>query len=211
MISVAMISCSSTPKADLRSEEDLYDMMCLKSSSEADYEKVLKAWSKAINVYSGLEARLTVYVTYKSCEFRQAYLNEYASRLQLDQEKVDILRSAEMEKAEKRFDLIFSAYTPVASWNDFDDDDSIWKLYMTDDTGMRVEPLEIKKLDSDDPLIREFYPYVDDWSVVYHVSFPRLSRKGDVIGASGTIKLVVTGIKGSGEARFTLSPVVEGK
>ncbi len=171
---------------------------------EVDYYSILERWTRTERVYSGVEVTLHIDVVYMGREMRTAYLQEYAGRLGLTEEKKESLKRAELSKLEEYNEFILVAATPVEEWNDLDSKDSIWRLYLVDEDGDRVEPVEIERLDRD-AILREFFPFIDEWSTPYRVIFPRLTPEGHTIGTdSEYIRLKVSGIKGSTELLWTL-------
>jgi len=98
----------------------------------------------------------------------------------------------------------------VDKWNDFAESDSIWKVYLEDDKGARLSPVSVSKLDASDPLLREFFPYMDLWSSAYSIKFPKYSETGtEPIPNADTrsMRLVVTGVLGKFERGDTISIV----
>ncbi|MBI5643782.1 MAG: hypothetical protein HY954_09955 [Deltaproteobacteria bacterium] len=165
------------------------------------YFESLNKWTRGIKIYEGLETRLYINATYKDTAFREAYIERYAASYELEEGQIRSLKERELEQAEKINEFFFTAYTPKDELNDFNDPSSVWKLYMEDDTGARLVPLSISRLDSTDPILREFFPYFDPWSSAYLVKFPKYSETGtEPIPNPGTkaIRLVVTGIFGKG-------------
>ena len=80
-------------------------------------------------------------------------------------------------------------------------------MYLSDKSGARLEPVEIKRLDTKDPLYREFYPFIDAWSYAYSVRFPKYGvNASSAVGGvdSEYLTLIVTGIKGATELKWIL-------
>ncbi len=173
----------------------------LRVEPEARYLKVLHRWTQSEKVFKDLESRLYISATYKSPSFREAYIEEYARRYMLDEDYKKLLMEREMGEAGRYNEFFVSAYTPSDVWNDFDERDSIWRLYLEDSSGARVVPVEIERVERNDPLLREFFPYFDPWSEGYIVRFPKYTEQGAEMPAPDTefIRLVVTGVLGGGE------------
>ncbi len=181
---------------------------CASSSAhkQIDYYDVLESWTVKADAYVDLELRLLLESTYKSPEFRQAFVDEYATRYSLDSDAKAALARSSREAGSGVMEFFLSVYTAEIDWNDFDKKESIWKIYLEDASGARVEPLEIKKLDKNDARVEEFYSYVRPWSLVYSITFPTYAPSGGAIGeGGGHIKLIVTGAKGRGELLWNLS------
>src|SRR3990172_6297319 len=150
----------------------------------SSYNDELERLTRRGRIYEGLDARLHIYAVYKSETFRRAYIDEYASRYALSDELREVLLKFELESGEK--------------YNEF---------LISDNSGARLEPVEIKRLDAKDPLYREFYPFIDYWSYVYSVRFPKYGVNGThpMGGAdSEYLTLTVTGIKGAGVLKWIL-------
>ncbi len=172
-----------------------------------EYSEVLGKWTRSARVYEGLESRLYMNATYKSPEFREAYIDRYVESYELGEDYREALAVREAEQAEKYNEFFFTAYTPVENWNDFDRKDSVWRLYLEDDAGAKLSPVSITRLEGSDPVVREFFPYFDLWSYAYIVKFPKYSETGaEPIPGEGTgaIRLVATGVLGKGELEWRL-------
>ena len=172
-----------------------------------EYARVLDKETRSAKIYQGLDGILYITATYKTMEFRQAYVELYVKGYQVGEAYRAALQEREKEESEKYNEIFFTAYTPEARWNDFDRHDSVWRLYLEDDSGSRLIPVSIKKIDASDPLIREFFPYFDPWSSGYVARFPKYSETGtEPIPGEKTayLKLIVTGILGKGEIEWRL-------
>ena len=173
-----------------------------------DYFVTLNKWTKSKKVYDNLETKLYVYATYKSWGLREAYVDEYARRYMLDDsQKASILKS-EKELDERINEFFLSVYTPELKWNDFDKKDSIWSIYLEDEKGDRVLPIEITRVEENNPLVREFFPHMDLWSYGYTVKFPKYLPMGQEPFPSTTsksIKLTITGAVGKSQLEWKLA------
>ena len=171
------------------------------------YFDILPQMTRSKKVIEKLDSKLFVSATYKNWALREAYIVEYARRYQMDDNEKEKLKEMEKDSDEKFNEFFVAIYTPDERWNDFDEPQSIWKIYMEDEIGNRVYPLEIKKTDTGSPLIKEFYPYVDAWSSGYIKRFPKYMVAGiKPFPEENTnyFKLVITGVVGSAELEWQL-------
>lgn len=177
-----------------------------KALVRANYNDSLGEWTRSKKIYDGLEARLFIGATYETLSFRKAYVERYAEDYELEDSYKNELLEREKERDEKYNEFFIAAYTPVESWNDFGKRDSVWKLYLEDSTGSRVIPISVTRVDSSDPRIRGFFPYLDLWSYGYDVKFPRYSETGVEMPSKNAkyLKLIVTGVLGTGELEWRL-------
>src|SRR3989344_2048990 len=119
------------------------------------YFDILPQMTKSKKVIDNLDSKLFVYATYKNWALRAAYVDEYARRYQMDVGQKEMLKEREKGLEERFNEFFIAVYTPDARWNDFNTRESIWKVYLEDEKGSRVSPIEIKKVDVDSPFIRE--------------------------------------------------------
>lgn len=179
--------------------------MVMQPRESSAYFLVLEEWTRSKDLYEGFESKLFVNATYKSLPFREAYVDEYAERYRIDEDLKRVLIEREVESFEAHNEFFFAAATQLDSWNDFDKKDSLWKLYLEDDLGRRVEPLEVKRVEPQDQLHRAFFPYLDYWSIGYIVRFPRYNAAGELVGeGADRLRLVLTGVIGHAELEWGL-------
>ncbi|MCK4739667.1 MAG: hypothetical protein KAT46_06930 [Deltaproteobacteria bacterium] len=172
---------------------------------DSSYYDVLDENTETLKIYSGVELVLHLSATLKSKSFRAAYAREYSKRFKLDSAKTDVMKVDNSEALKEYVEFFFSAHTPDPKWNDFEEKDSIWKLYLSDSTKGRVIPFEIKKLEEDSPALKEFFPYIDAWSKVYSIKFPLYHETGEVVLSENLpLKLTIAGVKGEGELLFEM-------
>lgn len=190
-IAVAVTGCS---KKGVRPEAD-----------HPDYMKTLDAQTRSVKIYSGLDSVLYLTATYKTMDFRRAYVERYADGYQLGESYRAALMEREREESDKYNEIFFTAYTPNARWNDFDAQNSVWRLYLEDSDGNRLIPVSVRKINGNEPLLREFFPYFDLWSSAYVVRFPKYSETGtEPIPGDKTafLRFVVTGVPGNGAVEW---------
>ncbi|MBI5561529.1 MAG: hypothetical protein HY894_01555 [Deltaproteobacteria bacterium] len=174
---------------------------CAAVGSQPPYQDVLAQWTRSEKVFVGLDARIYLSATYKDPSFIASYVDRYAAAYKLDDAYKAALLEREKEEAERYNEFFAAVYTPEDSWNDLQNKDSIWRLYLEDGTGARLAPISITRVDKSDPLLREFFPYFDMWSSGYRVKFPKYSDAGaEPIPGPSTmyLRLTVTGIMGEG-------------
>lgn len=181
--------------------EQLYDAQDPYRGSP--YIDALDRWTRKARIYAGgLDLELIVAATFKSAAFREAYTAEYARAYRLSRAETEKMMKDQRDAAVSHNDFIVSAFVPEKRWNDFNETDAIWKLYLTPDGIKRIKPLEVRKIKAADATVTHFFPYVSPWDVVYRVRFPATlpeaapPRTGD--GSSG-LKLVFTSVRGTAE------------
>ncbi|MDD5723670.1 MAG: hypothetical protein PHY29_08035 [Syntrophales bacterium] len=167
-----------------------------------EYFDTLNKYTQEKTLYSEFETRIRVVATWKSREFTDAYLSEYAGYYLLTSadrdERRDILSGASSDIRE----FLFYAYVPDRESNDFSKADSIWKVFSFRKGEKRVDPLEIREIEAG-PLVTKFFPYVKPYGKFYSVKFPTSPRSGEggTVAQGGPI-LVFTGVLGKVDLRW---------
>jgi hypothetical protein len=165
-----------------------------------DYLTVLNRWTRSQIIYSQFETMAHIAATYRSREFNQAYLREFT--------KIYHLRAGETKAREEIptamtadfTEFICYAYIPEKTSNDFDRRGSIWTIFLVKDSGERVDPVEVRKIEPITPAINEFFPYINPYyGISYRLRFPPLFKEG---GDTGHFKLVFASVIGEVTLEF---------
>lgn len=175
----------------------------VKGAAGDGYFKTLDRWSRGQKVYQGLEARLYLNATYKTADFRRAYIDRYAASYGLGAEHAKAMMEREAGQAEAYNEFFLTAFTPEEGINDLDRKDSVWQIYLEDAAGNRAKPLSVASVEGSETVMREFFPYFDLWSRAYVLRFPKYADAGvEMDPEKGPVKLIVTGIMGRGELEW---------
>ena len=179
--------------------DSYWDITRDKGLSE-EYLTVLTKWTRSQIVYSQFETQAHISATYQNPEFKRASLNEYS--------RIYHLREGEMKKREDLqkgmasdiAEFIVYAYVPDKASNDFDRRGSIWTVFLVNEKGDRIDPMELRRIEPITPVIREFFPYINpDYGIAYRLRFPLLNHpRGDF----QTLKLVFASVIGHVELKF---------
>lgn len=151
-----------------------------------DYHRILRTWTRHQKVVEDIGTVIEVWATYKSWEFRQAYLEYYASIYNLaDAERV-ALAKAQLEASRTSHEFHVVVQTTDWKWNDLDKPTSAWRMTLADGTGMEIPPnaIEVQKL----PEIYEmqFFPYRTPFSRTYLVRFSRAEAEAAGLAEPGS-------------------------
>ncbi len=160
-----------------------------------DYQRLLNEWTEEAKVYQGLETGLLTAATFKSWEFRQAYVEKYARIYLLEPDNKEEMLEKERVISNELNEFFLSVYTPDHDLDDFSEDDSVWKIYLLDDRGNKLEPAEIEKVMEKSSFLEELYPYITPWSSFYKLSFSQNlpeTQEPFITPETRYIKLVIT-------------------
>lgn len=165
-----------------------------------DYESVLDAWTRSDKVYDILESKLFVYATFHSPAFRRAFVLRHTAVYGKGAEEAQRLIVTKPEY-EEHLEFFFSAYTPDRAANDFDQEDSIWRVTLRGDDGEPVIGEVVKITPTSN--IRVIYPYITAFSKTYAVRFSRTTEEGAPVLTSATTQFEVRMVSAIGEAVLT--------
>jgi len=164
-----------------------------------EYLDVLNTWTRKETVYSQFETQVTISATYQGQAFKKAYLNEYDRIYNLspaEKEKQDALQR---ESASAYREFFFYAYLPEKNDNDFSKQNSIWTVFLIEENGKRIDPVEVRKIDKVTTLIEVFYPYAHQYyGSCYRLRFPPAEGSdGQTEGRPGKpFQLIFTSVLG---------------
>jgi hypothetical protein len=127
------------------------------------YQDSLNTWTRAKTVHSQFETKVTITATLKSQPFNRAYLKEYERVSQLSPPEKKKWEETQAGLAADFTEFLFYAYVPDKEANDFDKRSSLWTIFIIDDRGKRVEPVEIRRIDKITTAMETFYPYLNKY------------------------------------------------
>jgi hypothetical protein len=171
------------------------------------YKRVCDAWTREARIHRGLEVELIVSATFKSEDFRRTYAEEYAKAYRLTPETKKRFMEDQLKAAIHGHEFLMATFVPEEKWDDFDQANSVWKLYLVNDQNERVVPVEVRKVRRNDAVTPHFFPYVTPWKSVYKVRFPRnIPTTDQPIIEKNTkgMKLVITSVLGTTELGWNL-------
>jgi hypothetical protein len=141
-----------------------------------EYLSSLQKWTREETAYSQFATSFHISATYKSDAFNRAFMKEQARFLNLTQEDRAKREVVQRQSTSDFTEFFFYAYTALRSANDFGDRNSTWRIFLLDEKGRQIDPLEIRKVEREQvtPLIESFFPYVQKYfGYGYHLRFPR--------------------------------------
>ncbi len=178
------------------------------SQFNPEYKTVFKLWTREDRIYKGFDCKLIATATYKSIQFRKAYTREYSQLYRLNAADEEKFYKDQENAADTYNEFIFAAYVPEKKWDDFQKEKSTWKIYLRVDDGAWITPVEIRKLERNNVVLKHFFPYVTPWKSVYLVRFPSRHREtGETLvgDMAGTLTFSVSSVLGSAEMAWDLS------
>jgi hypothetical protein len=170
-----------------------------------DYDDVYKRWTRherAFLIVTALppapappgdlevDVALETWATFKSWEFREAYIERYVSAYGLSQADRETLRRSQLEAFHKAYEFHVTAESASSKWNDLEKPSSAWRTTLVDAAGHELTPEPIKVERLPDAYEREFFPDRTPFTKTYSIRFVVPSGDTDFGGPkSGSITL----------------------
>lgn len=171
-----------------------------KQSRNGPYKEALKRWTAEARVYRGFETIYLATGTYRSADFRRAYVRKYAQDYHLDAAAKARMLGDELAMADKSLEFILAVYAAEKKKINLDSRDSLWRVYLEGEGLDRQSPIEIRSLKKEQVRLKEFYPYISPWVEVYRVRFQSVPLPRSVT----SLHLVQTGVLGTARLIFSL-------
>lgn len=147
-----------------------------------DYYKELKEWYRKRRVYSDLDVRFYVEVTYLSRPLLKSYVAQYSRAYDLQAEEQRALYDETFAHVNDEETFMVSVFAPGKNWDKLDGTDNIWKLRaMYKPSQTEVSPLRVEEMNLDNPKMNYFFPYVEPWARHYRVTFPSVADAQEVV------------------------------
>lgn len=154
----------------------------------SDYGSVYLRWTRHQQVLAEADVALEVWGTFKSWEFREAYVEHYAEIYSLSESDHVTLRKSQQEAFRTAYEFHVTAQSTSFKWNDLEKSSSAWKTTLVDALGHELPADSIKVLKLPDAYEREFFPLKTPFTKTYAIRF--IADGVDFVGMrSGSIKL----------------------
>jgi len=150
-----------------------------------DYSDVYRRWTRHTKVRRIVEPAIEVWATYKSWDFREAYVEHYAQIYSLPQAEVASLRAGQLEMEQSSYEIHMAVQSSRFEWLDLEKSSSAWQVSLVDGTGRAILPEKIEVLKYPDAYEAEFFPDRTPFTRSYRVRFPRAAIEGPAAGFQG--------------------------
>jgi hypothetical protein len=136
-----------------------------------DYPAVYQRWTRHDYAQHEVDKSLEVWATYKSWEFREAYIALYASIYSLSDGDRNKLRESQHEAYRQAYEFHVTAQSARWEWNDLEKASSPWRVTLLDALGheLPAERVRVEKLP--DAYERQFFPSKTPFTKTYSIRF----------------------------------------
>jgi len=185
VVVAAVVACQSDKAGRVDFSETPRDYVA------KDYGDVYERWTRHDFAMHDIEKALEVWATYKSWDFREAYIERYASIYSLSDGDRSTLRNAQREAFHRAYEFHVTAQSANYKWNDLEKSSSPWRVTLLDALGHELAPeaatIKVEKLP--DAYEREFFPAKNPFSKTYSIRFVAPANTDFAGVASGSIVL----------------------
>jgi hypothetical protein len=140
----------------------------------SQYERITNSWTRKGQMRELYQEALTVSVTFKSLQWRQAFAHKTGKDRGLEGPALEqhLAKAQADDAGPLEFEMI------VVTWDRRENDlnrgkRSVWRVVLLDDQGLEVEPLEIIKDKRPDYDIKSEFPAMTTFATAYVARFPR--------------------------------------
>jgi hypothetical protein len=136
-----------------------------------DYERVYDRWTRHEHVFIDEDVALEVWATFKSWDFREAYIEKYAQIYSLSEADEGTLRESQHDVSHSAYEFQVSAQSTNYKWNDLEKPSSPWRITLLDAMGHELAPESIKVVKLPDAYEAAFFPARTPFTKSYAIRF----------------------------------------
>jgi hypothetical protein len=144
-----------------------------------DYDDVRERWTRHSKLVRDIGTVLEIWATYKSWDFRQAYIETYGELYNVPESERRTLRQAQLEASRTSYEFHVVAQSTEYQWNNLHEQDSVWKIALADGANREIAPASVKLEKLPTMYEMRFFPNRTDFSRTYTLKFPRTGGEGD--------------------------------
>lgn len=162
------------------------------------YPDVERDWTRSGDFVHRFNKLLEVHATFKSPEWRAAWVAMQAREKHLPPAERDALLAEHKAEHADHYEMLLLVSTYDGRENDLQKGDkSVWRVALIDDRGNQVVPSSIKRDRRPDSVIKAEHPLMNDFAQAYVVTFPRTIEV--LRGDADRFSLRVSGSRGGVE------------
>ena len=166
--------------------------------ADAAFTKVLEKYLVQGSIHHGAATEMLAQVVPANWEVRTAWVDRRAEAFAWNpQQKAKDLADQKAEY-QKYNTILASVFVPDKKWNNLDENDTNWRVYLINAKGERLQPVDVRQIKKRTAIHGAIYPFWGPWSRLYLVKFPVDDAQGKPFLAPGEKEatLLVTGAPG---------------
>jgi len=136
-----------------------------------DYGEVYDRWTRHDFVSRDAEKAIELWATFKSWDFREAYIERYAATYSITDADRVALRQHEKNALHEAYEFHVTAQSANYKWNDLEKKSSPWRFVLLDALGHELQPESIRVEKLPEVVEKEFFPAKTPFTKAYIVRF----------------------------------------
>ena len=137
-----------------------------------DYDRIYQLWTRHDFVLNDADKALEAWATFKSWDFREAYIERYAEIYSIPDADRVALRESQLNAFHQAFEFHVTAQATEWKWVDFEKGNSPWRITLLDALGHELQPEYVRIERLPDAYEREFFPDTPPFTKTYAVRVP---------------------------------------
>jgi hypothetical protein len=150
-----------------------------KNYRDEEYQPTFDAWTRHAKLVQDVGTVMEVWATFKSWEYRQAYIAKFAKVYDLADGEREQLAKAQKETARAVYEIHLVAQSTADKWTDLERRTSPWRLTLIDGTGAELAPTSIKVEKLPELYETAFFPTRTSFSRTFTLRFVRPEGSGE--------------------------------
>ena len=181
---VALVGCADAPPKPVSFSD------ATREYRPTDYLSVYENWTRhAKMVHVDVGTLIEAWATYKSWDFRQAYVAQYASIYE-DSDRAAILHS-QLEASRTSYEFHVAVQTTTDRWNDLERKNTPWRVTLLDATGAELGPTSIQAVKLPELYESKFFHSRTDFTRSYEISFAHPGNGGQPFVGPASGRLIL--------------------
>ena len=156
-----------------------------------NYPAVYEGWTRHAKLVEDVGTVMEIWATFKSWDFRQAYVAKYAKAYDLPEAERETLAKSQQDTARAVYEVHLVAQSTTDKWNDLERRNSPWRILLLDGTGAELSPSSIKVEKYPEVYEMEFFPKRTPFSRIYTVRFTHPEGGGDAFAGPNSGRLIL--------------------
>ena len=161
----ALVGCAQTAAKPVDFSEATRDYR------PTDYSSVYESWTRHAKLVRDVGTVIEAWATYKSWDFRQAYVAYYAS-IYKDSDRAALMRS-QLDASRANWEFHVAVQTTTDKWNDLERKNTPWRVTLIDATGAELGPTSTQVVKLPEIYESQFFPSRTEFTRTYQISFAR--------------------------------------
>jgi hypothetical protein len=158
-----------------------------------DYERVYDRWTRHQQVFQDADVALEVWATFKSWDFREAFIERWAEVYSLSEPDEAKLRESQRQILSEAYEFHVTAQSSNFKWNDLEKDSSAWRVRLVDALGHELSPEYVRVVKLPDAYESAFFPLKTPFTKTYGIRFAVPGDASAFVGPkSGAITLRIS-------------------